>query len=86
MSELPLWILFAVAVVGLIFFADALDKVGKFKTEHRTPSMTRREAEQLRRDCDGWDDPEDRCPRNPDQCRCWIARRTLNPKGGDSDV
>ena len=28
----------------------------------------------LRQKCEGFDDPEERCPRNPDFCVCWRIR------------
>lgn len=35
------------------------------------------EYRRLRDNCEGFDDPEERCPRSPDDCRCFESRTLI---------
>lgn len=66
------------AVMGPFYLWGAYDR------SRLSARLTVDRSDRLRDICDGWDDPDDRCPRDPDKCLCVPARQAvaaLNGKG-----
>ncbi len=36
-----------------------------------------RQYKKLADECEGFDDPEERCPRRPEDCQCWKVRQLV---------
>lgn len=45
------------------------------KPKYRTSEKIQAQREKMRGRCSGWDNPDERCPRKPSDCRCWNVER-----------